>query len=534
MAEVYRPRVDPRVGFQVPQARPGIAPLAIVGQGLADTGDRALRSIGRVQDQLAHDEHAWLSSTLAQARADWGVTLAERKSAAEPGAPDFAPNLLKEYDDWSAKTIEQAGGRAQGELAARLKVIRADLAGDALAFESGARTEWAKSQITGALENGRTAVFSAPQHYESALGEQLGILAKTKLPGPVKLGLERQIRQGLTEAYVAAQVERDPGGMAGKLGPGRTDAIVGQLSLEDRRRLYSKAESEVKQRAADGRAQMSLRLQMEDRDARLAEKAERKMREERELSLTVGLIGGSTTPAEIMQAGKLRQLGADQVRTLMSLSRQEGEGVDDWRIAADLRIRANSGEDVLGDALRARQSGAISNRTLATVTDEVQQQRQQGGPLAREDVKSARKQLEEILLDGQNLFTGIKAPTAEKVARADDMFRRRMSDDPTADPVKVRDQVLSTFKGGAMDEAALPKSRFLVGTVRQPDIAATTARLQEALAAGRITQAEFLNEFEAVEEISKYAASLPVKPAAPAQPATVPASPGIMQRLFGQ
>lgn len=527
MAEVYRARVDPRVGFQVPQARPGIAPLAIVGQSLAETGDRVGRSIGRVQDQLAHDEHAWLSSTLAQARADWGITLAERKSAAEPGAPEFAPALLKEYDDWSAKTIEQAGGRAQGELAARLKVIRADLAGDALAFESGARTEWAKSQITGALENGRTAVFSAPQHYESALGEQLGILAKTRLPGPVKAGLERQIRQGLTEAYVAAQVERDPGGMAGKLGPGRTDAIVGQLSLEDRRRLYAKAESEVKQRASDARAEMSIQLQMEERAARQADKAERKARDAKELELTLGLLEGTSSPVDVRQAAKLRQLGASEVRTLESLSRQVEDGVDDWRIAADLRIRANSGDDVLRDALQARQAGAISNQTLATITDEVQQQRKQGGLFANEGVKSARKQLEEILLDGQNLFTGIKAPTAEKVAKADDMFRRRMMDDPAADPTKVRDQVLATFKGSAMDEAALPKSRFLVGTVRQPDIAATTTRLQEALAAGRITQAEFLNEFEAIEEIEKYSASIPPKPVAP-----TPAAPAASQSLW--
>jgi hypothetical protein len=533
MADVYRPRVDPRVGVQIPNARPTISPLSVVGQALAETGDRVGRSIGRVQDQLEHDEHAWLSGTLAQARADWGVKLAERKASAEPGAPEFAPSLLKDYDEWSAKTTEQAKGRAQGELAARLKVIRADLAGDALAFETGARTEWAKSQITGALENGRTAVFSAPQHFESALGEQLGILEKTKLPAPVKAGLERQIRQGLTEAYVAAQVERDPGGMARKLGPGQTDAVVSQLSLEDRRRLYAKAESEVKQRASDARAEMSIKLQMEERAARIAEKNERKARAERELGLTVGLLAGQTTPAEIMQAGKLRQLGADQVRTLMSLSRQEGEGFDDWRIAADLRIRANSGEDVLRDALQARQAGAISSRTLSTITDEVQQQRQSGGAFAREDVKSARKQLEEILLDGQNMFTGIKAPTAEKVARADDMFRRRMMDDPTADPVKVRDQVLQTFKGGAMDETALPKSRFLVGTPRQPDIAASTARLQEALAAGRITQAEFLNEFEAIEEISKYAAAQPAKPA-PAQPAAPAAGGSWFKGLLGQ
>lgn len=534
MAEPYRPRVDPRVGIPIPQARPVPNALALVGTGLADVAERTQRSVGQLQQQLDHEEHAWLSSTLATARAEWSVTLAERKAGAPPGATGFKDGLLKDFDAWAEKTVGEARGRAQGELAARLKIIRADLMGDALAFETAARADWAKEQVKGSLEAGRTAVFAAPQHYESALGEQLSLLAKSTLPEPVKAGLERQIREGMTEAYVAARVERDPAGMMKALGPGQSDPIVSQLSLDDRRRLYGKAEAETRQRAADARAEMGIKLQLEERAARQAEKAERKAREESELKLTLGILSGEATAREVVNAGRSRLIGADQVRTLLSVARQESEGADDWRIAADLRIRASSGEDVLRDALQARQAGAISNVTLGRITEEVEQQRRMGGPLSREEVKTARSQLRETLLEGQNAFTGIKAPTAEKVAAADDMFRRRLLADPEADPAKLRDQVLATFRGGAMDESALPRSRFLVGTVRAPDVPATIDALNRALAAGRITRAEFLNEAEAIEAIGKFAASQPAKPAAPAQPAPAPSSPGIMQRLFGQ
>lgn len=512
----------------------------MIGAGIADVGDRVTRAANRVEDQLDHEQHAWLSNTLAQARAEWSVKLAERKASAGPGAPDFNKSMLADFDQWSEKAVADAQGSSQRELAMRLKVIRADLMGDALAFETGARADWAKEQIKGTLEAGRTAVFSAPQHYQSALGEQLSLLAKSTLPEPVKAGLERQIREGLTEAYVAARVERDPGGMMKALGPGRTDAVVGQLSLDDRRRLYAKAESETRQRQSDARAEQSIRLQLEERAARKAEKAERQQREQRELSLTIGLLGDEVNERDIVQAGRAREIGADQVRTLLSVARQRGEGQDDWRIAADLRIRAAAGEDVLRDALQARQAGSISNLTLGRVTEEVDQQRRMGGPMAREEVKSARDQLRDVLAEGKTIFTGFSSEVAEKIARADDMFRRRIMADPEADAVKVRDQVLDTFRGGALTESALPKSRFLVGTVRQPDIQGTIDRLNTALASGAITRAEFLNEAEAIEQIGKYAATLPapVAPVAPAAQAPASSSSwsfgGMVRGVLGQ
>lgn len=515
MAEPYRARLDPRTG---PVLSPGRRPGASGAELVVGLADRVARVAEQQVEQLRHDDHAWLASTLAESRAEWGVTLQERKLAAEGGAPGFKDSLLKDFDEWAGKTSQAAPGGAKRELDMRLKVLRADLMGDALGFETGARAEHAKSQIEGMLATSKTNVFAAPQHYESVLGEQLGILARSALPDPVKAGLERKIRNDMAEAVILARIDRDPAGMRDALSGRRGDAAVSQLKLEDRTRLLGKAESEMRERERDARSERTLALQLEDRATRQAEKAEKAAREEHELDLTVGIVDGKVTARDVMQAGKLRQIGADQARTLLSLSRQEAEGSDDWQVANDLRVRASQGEDVLRDALSARSVGALSNRSLATISDEIAQQRRVGGQLAREDVKAARSQLREVLLEGQSTFTGIKAPVAEKVARADDMFRRRMLEAPDADPVAVRDQILDTFRAGTIDEASLPRSRFLVGAVRAPDIAASLDRVNAALGSGEITQAQYLNEIEALEQIGRFAATLPApKPAAPAE-----------------
>ena len=62
----------------------------------------------------------------------------------------------------------------------------------------------------------------------------------------------------------------------------------------------------------------------------------------------------------------------------------------------------------------------------------------------------------------------------------------------------------------------MPRSRFLVGAVRAPDIAASLDRINAALGSGEITQAQYLNEIEALEQIGRFAATLPApKPAEP-------------------
>src|SRR5262245_52724968 len=96
--------------------------VATIGGGLQDVG----AGLAHVADVLARsreqDAAADAALKIARAQTDWDRQLLDRQEQATPGAPDFMPSLLRDYDAEIDKIVASGKTRlAQEFMSERLK-----------------------------------------------------------------------------------------------------------------------------------------------------------------------------------------------------------------------------------------------------------------------------------------------------------------------------------------------------------------------------------------------------------------------------
>lgn len=169
------------VGGVGPQARasglavedPGKA-LQQFGAGL-DKVEDGLTSQRVAEERILHlqreeDGKAYAGKTVSDAHVQWQDTLQQRQQAAKPGAPNFTPEVLKDFDTWSKTAIEQAPtDAAKRYLSQHLLSYRTQLAGQALTFEGNARVAWRKDEHQKSVGNWSVTVAKNPGQFDVAM-----------------------------------------------------------------------------------------------------------------------------------------------------------------------------------------------------------------------------------------------------------------------------------------------------------------------------------------------------------------------------
>lgn len=231
-----------------------------------NSGD-AMQLAGQALDRLAQahqqkqerDAAAWGTDQLATVRADTTTDVEARRKNAAAGAPNFAADTLKAFDERTAAVLQNAPTQTvRNALRDRFAAMKDALQRDATEFEARAGLQHRKEVVGQAVEKARVAVENAPGTFVDATEE---ILAGAQLAGMQGQELEsftNDARLAMATASVMGRGRRDPYGTLKDLNADQpTDPAVRALDLDAKVRLRSAMQSEISRREAEARARQA-------------------------------------------------------------------------------------------------------------------------------------------------------------------------------------------------------------------------------------------------------------------------------------
>lgn len=212
---------------QVRTPMPGRPPLIDKRDVTIDKDNTGLEVAAKVVNSRAEAERrsedeqarAWSSSTLSASRLQWTEEFVKRQSSAEPGAPEFTPNLLKDFDKHKDETLGKAPNeRSKFFLAERFADLRADLGSKAAVYEAQARVDWRADQFRAAGDNLSKLMNSDPSQFGKGLAEQLAIIDSSDMPQVQKSKTREEMIARVSGAAVWSQIQRSPAGFLQSIG----------------------------------------------------------------------------------------------------------------------------------------------------------------------------------------------------------------------------------------------------------------------------------------------------------------------------
>lgn len=469
----YRQQTTASGTLQVQPSAPSL------GGGVASLGE----GLGRFADVLARqkdqDAAADVSLKLATAQSEWSAHLLERQQKAHAGAEEFTPTLLKDFDEYVAKTVPTAKtATARDFLQQRLTAFRGQLGEEAMRFEAGARLTDRREKFQAAAEQTASAAELDPSKYQTRLAEQLSILDTLDVPAAEKTQWKRDTTDLVTSRAAVGTARRDPEMALKRLtAPDEGDSLFRSLTPKARDMVLQEIES-----------QQRIRNAQEDRDYRDRERAERDMQDSYAKQGDKLFAEGKLTPAWI-EANKGRLSASDVryfYRTLKDTAGAGGGSPQRNAMAyADLRDRAGRGQDVRTEAREALIRGDIEKGDYDRLTGEVEQQRP-GWYKRGTDFIATSAGVSDLNPD---------PAAAQRKAQMLDDWGAWADENPKASETEARDayrRIVSEYAIIDYNQLTLVKRapRFLVGNRMQPDFDGTEAATVKALEDGTITPQE--------------------------------------------
>jgi len=169
---------------------------------------------------------AWSAKQLSAARLQWTQHFLDKQASTEPGAPGFTPGILKDYDEYAAKTLETApSDSAKVYLGKRLQEFRTTLGESAMQFEAKARIDYRSDMYVDGIANTQKLMNTDPGQYKIALTEQLATIDAASLPPVQKSILRQKAIDGISEAATWSQIQRSPSGFLSSIGFTKPDEM---------------------------------------------------------------------------------------------------------------------------------------------------------------------------------------------------------------------------------------------------------------------------------------------------------------------
>lgn len=465
---------------------------------VGDAGDRIVDlgiKLDR-QQQVVDADRASVDAQLA-----WHDLYRQMESEAGAGAPGFTERVRAEFDKFREGALKRfegkdiASARLSGDLA-QLGIRYGDRAAE---YQEKAQVAHASTQLKAAAQGRMSLILLDPDSYGDQLQQQLATVEESNLPPDKKAELGLELTNSFAFAHWKGRMQSDPAGVAQIM---RTEANLG-LDFKTRLDLLGDAEALVKQRDSEERENIRFQWAQQAEAERRSDRA----REENGALLTAGVLAGNVGLKQIESAVRNRQMSASEGRTLASLLKERSDDAasgpkrdDPVMLARLYDMQREDPEAVRAEALKARQSGSITTATLKDLLNDKPDDREE-----RFAVKDARAQIGKSLKP-EGLMAVLDEDQAERIVQAENVFREQMKADPKADPYRVAQEVIRTYKGGDVPVSALPTPRFLVGSVEQPDIEASIAALEAAKSAGEIDDVTLAVEGRALERVFEAAA----------------------------
>lgn len=197
------------VGTSAPRV-PMVAAADTAGEAVSRLG-AGLGQVAAAADRLHREQStAWVSRAASDDQIKWLQRLNELQDTAAPGAPDFTPNLIKEFDDYSAQALENAPPDSRPFYREQLTRQRTYLGHRAVEFESKSQRAYITSQYQSGMEADAATIALDPTQYPERRAARVAALNASSLPEGVKAKLLGESESSLAYAAGAATIDRDP------------------------------------------------------------------------------------------------------------------------------------------------------------------------------------------------------------------------------------------------------------------------------------------------------------------------------------
>lgn len=171
-----------------------------------------IEAVGEGLDTIARSEAAnFALKTTAAAEQNWHEELLKRQQTAEPGAPNFTPDLLKDYDKYAkAATKNAPNGLAANLLQKQLVQLRSTVAQRAINFESGEAVRHNAEVAVDSISTAGNEVMNDPSVYAQRLADRQALIAHMNLEPGQREKLQQHAKDELSKFATMGAIERDP------------------------------------------------------------------------------------------------------------------------------------------------------------------------------------------------------------------------------------------------------------------------------------------------------------------------------------
>lgn len=206
----YRQQRAP--SLEAPGVRaPAVAVEDNSGQALGAVATGLQRSANVLEQQNAEDARAWVSRASSTDYVKWQTRMTELQEAAQPGAPNFTPTLLQEFDDYSQQALANAPDDTTRRFyGMQLGQLRQTLGTGAVRWEAGQREAHRVSQYNEAAEADTAAIARDPSLYGERRAALMAVLNTSSMNPETKEKLRINAEQSMAYAAGSRMVLDNP------------------------------------------------------------------------------------------------------------------------------------------------------------------------------------------------------------------------------------------------------------------------------------------------------------------------------------
>lgn len=172
----------------------------------------ALEDIGNAAQTVARSEAARYSTEqLGKSQSDWTQQFIDRQQNAAPGAPNFTPTLMKDFNDYVGKAVKGAPNQLSGKfLQQQLAEFGHQLAQKSMLFEANARQDHNEETAKTSIESTGNELMNDPSLYNQRLAERQFAVSQMNMEPQVKEKLNQYATTSMAKFAVQGDIQRDP------------------------------------------------------------------------------------------------------------------------------------------------------------------------------------------------------------------------------------------------------------------------------------------------------------------------------------
>lgn len=267
-------------------------------------------------------------------------------------------------------------------------------------------------------------------------------------------------------------------------------------------------------------AQAGRMIEQEDREKtralehadRIQERAMKERQAQTAAGARLAVLSGNVGERDLEGMLQRREITLDDFDSLHRALTTEGAGSDDPSTVVNLQRDIPAGIATEAQVMSAWGDGRLSKTTAVDMLGKVDQARRNGGPLASEESKAARRYIDDNVGGVRGPLAVLDTESSQRVAAATREFEDRVL--AGEKPRAVSDDIVHRYAPVTSRPSQAP--RFLVGGYNDPDIEATRQATAQALAEGRLDPDEAAAQAALLQQYEQWKATVEAQRAAAA------------------